>query len=159
MTKTQIIIVSVIVGLAILFLFSIETNQTSPQVKVQFVGFTNNPYGKTEIRFSFTNCTKYMTWNVDKMNKEAGNGWESVEPPSDYITYATDPLPSSFEVGIPIPQTNVTWRLIFRFNEKATGLSGLIDSSKEIFSKLSGTPEELYMGRVYFVTNEISNIR
>jgi len=159
MTKAQAVLISIIIGLAILFLFSNEANQTLPKVEVRFVGFTNNPYGKSEIRFSFTNCAQHMTWDVDKMSKGSGSVWETVQPPSDYIVYATDPLPSSFDVGIPIPQTNAAWRLIFRFNEKAAGLSGLIDSSKEIFHKLiSGTAEELYTGRMYFITNEISSL-
>ena len=159
MTKTQVVLISVIVGLAILFLFSIETNQTSPQVKVRFVGFTNDPYGKPEIRFSFTNYSQRMAWDVAEMSKGTTNGWEAVKLPSKFITYATNPLPSSFEVGIPISETNLTWRLIFRFNEKTTGLEGIIDSCEEFFGKIkTGVPEERYMGRLYYVTNETRNV-
>jgi hypothetical protein len=154
MKKVFIILISLIFLFGVFF--SIFWNQKSktPKAGVRFVGFTNNPYGQPELRFSFTNYSQRASYEIVKINEQTGSGWQNIKPPSHFIIYKNNQFFS--EMGFPIVTTNKTLRLIFRVNEKSNGLQGFIDSTKEFFSKLTGTSEDLYLGRIYFITNEIN---
>jgi hypothetical protein len=149
--KRKFLIFAGILLIAVVAILLLSRPASSPRLEMGFLGFTNSTAGAWPIAMFAISNRPNVAVMFDSFQKVNPDPWFTEQSARWEWTHGTE---WGMIEGVAVTTTNEPLAMVFKFQERASGLRRISEQIRELWGKVTGHEREFFTGRTFLVTNE-----